>query len=185
MKRFLLCCVLPIMLTVGAPLASAQVSSKRSVDVSVTDPLGRFVTGIEQANFEVVENGARRAITAFSLPGSPISIAIISNEALPALPGLGPEDEVIQAPTVAEALRRLAASKNSRKVIMFLTTPADIQAIPAGIQAVQTNREMLPKWAVELRNQYRIEFESSTPSASVEVVLKPLTGIGPLKLHWK
>jgi hypothetical protein len=67
---------------------------------------------------------------------------------------------------------------------MFLA-PADTQAIPAGIQTVQTNREMLPKWVVELRNQYRLEFESSTPSASVEVVLKPTAGLPELKLHWK
>jgi hypothetical protein len=67
---------------------------------------------------------------------------------------------------------------------MFLA-PADTQAIPAGIQMVQTNREMQPKWVVELRNQYRIEFESSAPSASVEVVFKPTPGLPELKLHWK
>ena len=179
MKRFLFCCVL--VLTVDA---SAQVSSKRSVDVSVTDPLHRFVTGLEPANFEVVENGARRAITAFSEAGSPISIAVVSVDPLPTIPALGPQDEVIQAPTMADALRRLAASKNTRKVIVFLA-PTDTQAIPAGIQTVQTDREMLPKWAIEFRNQYRIEFESSAPSASVEVLLKQTVGLGPLKPNWK
>jgi hypothetical protein len=181
MKRISLCCVLPLVLTVGV---SAQVSSKRSVDVSVTDPLGRFVTNLEPSNFEVIENGARRAIAAFSQAGSPISIAVVSSEPLPAIPALGPQDEVIQAPSVADALRRLAASKNSRRAIMFLA-PADTQAIPFGIQSVQTDREMLPKWVIELSYQYRIEFESSAPSASVDVVLKPVTGVGPLQLHWK
>ena len=182
MKRFLFCCVL--VLTVGTSLASAQVSSKRSVDVSVTDPLHRFVTHLEPSNFEIVENGARRTITAFSEAGSPISIAVVSVEPLPAIPALGAQDEVIQAPSVADALRRLAASKNSRRAIMFLA-PADTQAIPAGIQIVQTNREMLPKWAIEFRNQYRIEFESSAPSASVELMFKPTSGLPELKLHWK
>jgi hypothetical protein len=179
MKRFLFCCVL--VLTVDA---SAQVSAKRSVDVSVTDPLHRFVTGLEPANFEVVENGARRAITAFSEAGSPISIAVVSLEPLPAIPALGAQDEVLQAPSVADAVRRLAALKNSRKVIVFLA-PTDTQSIPAGIQTVQTDPEMLPKWAIEFRNQYRIEFESSAPSASVEVVFKPNAGLPELKLHWK
>jgi hypothetical protein len=164
--------------------ASAQVSSKRSVDVSVTDALGRFVTHLEPANFEVIENGARRAITAFSEAGSPISIAVVSSEPLPAIPALGAQDEVIQAPSVAEALRRLGASKNSRKAIMFLA-PADTQAIPAGIQTVQTNRETLPKWVIELAYRYRIEFESSAPSAGVEVVLKQTVGLGSLKPNWK
>lgn len=179
MKRFSFCCVLAL-----AVDASAQVSSKRYVDVSVTDPRGRFVTNLEPSNFEVVENGTRRAVTAFSEAGSPISIAVVTDEPLPALPALGAQDEVIQASSVADALRRLASSKSSRNVIMFLA-PADTQAIPAGIQTVHLNRELLPKWAIELRHQYRIEFESSMPSASVEVVFKPSAGLPDLKLNWK
>lgn len=178
MQRFLFCCVLA--LTVDA---SAQVSSKRYVDVSVTDPLGRFVTNIEPSSFEIVENGVRRPVTAFSEGGS-LSIAVVSDQPLPTIPALGPKDELIQASSVADALQRLAGSKNLRKVIMFLA-PADTQAIPAGIQTVQADRAMLPKWAIELRHQYRLEFDSSRPSASVEVVFKPTAGLPELKLNWK
>src|SRR5258707_15825765 len=87
------CCVLPMVLTLGAARVSAQLSFKRQVNVTVTDPLNRFVTGLRQESFEVVENGVRRAITDFSA-GAPMWIAIVSEEALPALGGLGPEDEM-------------------------------------------------------------------------------------------
>src|SRR5947207_2057936 len=118
MKQSLLaCCILVVTFTGGASRVSAQVSSKRHVDVTVTDSLHRFVTGLEPANFEVVENGVRRAITDFSNAGSPISIVVVSDEPLPSLVAPGREDELILARSMPEALLRLAALKNSRKVI--------------------------------------------------------------------
>jgi hypothetical protein len=176
-------CVLPLVLTLGAARVSAQSSFKRQVNVTVTDPLNRFVTGLGQGNFEIVENGVRRAITDFSA-GAPMLIAIVSNEALPALAGLDPQDELIQARSVPEALQRLAASKNSRKVIVTLA-PMDLSAIPSGIQTLQTNPAMLAKWVIELRNQYRLEFESSAPSANVEVLLRQPANLPNLTAHWK
>jgi hypothetical protein len=91
-----------------------------------------------------------------------------------------PEDELIQTPSLSNALRQLSASKNSRKALV-VTTTTDTQAIPGGIQTLQINRANLLKAVVELRNQYRLEFESSSPSASVEVVLKPPRGLPPLQ----
>ncbi len=175
---------LPIVLTIGASRVSAQVSSKRHIDVTVTDPLHRFVTGLEQEHFELVENGARRAITDFSGVDSPISLAIVCEEPLPAIGRLGPEDELIQTRSLFNALRQLSASKNSRKALV-ITTTTDTQAIPADIQTFQTDRANVLKVVVELRNQYRLEFESSSPSASVEVVLKPPRGLPPLQPNWK
>jgi Ca-activated chloride channel homolog len=55
------------------------------VDVTVTDPFGRFVTGLNQGNFEVIENGVGRTITSFRDAGSPIAVAVISEEPLPAV----------------------------------------------------------------------------------------------------
>jgi hypothetical protein len=171
---------LPIVLIVSASRVSGQVSSKRHVEVTVTDPLHRFVTGLEQEHFELVENGIRRAITDFSGVDSPISLAIVCEEPLPAVGTLGPEDELIQTPSLSNALRQLSASKNSRKALV-VTTTTETQAIPGGIQTLQINRANLLKAVVELRNQYRLEFESSSPSASVEVVLKPPRGLPPLQ----
>jgi hypothetical protein len=177
-------CGLPLMLTVGAMRASAQASSKRRVDVTVTDPRGRFVTGLEQQSFEVVENGVRRALTDFSDVASPLSIAIVTDGPLPDVGPLGPEDELIQTPSLSNALRQLAASKNQRKVIVNLSA-ADASSVPSGIQVLQTDRANLVKAVVELHNQYRLEFESSSPSARFEVVLKPPAGLPHLELTWK
>ena len=50
----------------GVSSLIAQVVSKRSVDVTVTDPYGRTVAGLEKDHFAVTEGGVRRMITAFS-----------------------------------------------------------------------------------------------------------------------
>jgi hypothetical protein len=45
---------------------TAQVVPKPSVDVTVTDPRGRTVAGLERGNFTVAEAGVPRPIIAFS-----------------------------------------------------------------------------------------------------------------------
>jgi hypothetical protein len=185
-----------IALTMGAWYLSAQAASKRHLDVTVTDPRGRFVTGLEQQNFAVVENGAPRAITDFSGVDTPVAIALLSDGPLPDLSTLGlPSyygDEWIQATSVEDAVRQLAASKNQRKAILNLTAAAvvnitvrDKNLFPTGIQSLQTNRVNLVKAVMELHTQYHLEFESSTPSASVAVTLKPPAGLPPLELSWQ
>jgi Ca-activated chloride channel family protein len=47
------------------------------VDVTVTDPYGRLVTGLEQENFRVFEDGVEQEITRFSSEDVPISIGVI------------------------------------------------------------------------------------------------------------
>lgn len=163
---------------------TAQAPSKRYVDVTVTEPKGRTVTGLDEKNFTVVEAGVQRAITEFSEAGSPIALAIVSSESLADLGALGPEDELIQTASLSNAIRQLAASKNSRKVI-FVSSGLDSIAIPAGIQALQVNRADMVKALIKVRHQYRIQFESSMPSARAEVVLQPPTGLPPLELNWK
>ena len=83
--------------------------------MTVTDPRGRFVTGLEEKSFEVVENGVRRAITDFSDVDSPIALAIVGDGPLPDVGPLGPQDQLIQAPSASDAVRRLRDSKNQRK----------------------------------------------------------------------
>lgn len=43
-----------------------QVVSKSSVDVTVTDPYGRTVAGLEKGYFTITEGGVQRTITTFS-----------------------------------------------------------------------------------------------------------------------
>ena len=165
-------------------LLSAQVTSKRYVDVTVTDPRGRLVTGLDREHFEVVENGVRRTISGFEDGGSPISIAVVSGEALPDLGTLGPEVELIQTPSLANALRQLEASKRPRRVLMYTSATA-LPTIPPGIQTVQVDRANLVKTLFSVHNQYRLEFESPTAEARIEVVLKQPQNLPRLQVNWK
>jgi Ca-activated chloride channel family protein len=47
------------------------------VGASVTDPLGRLVTGLEQQNFRVFEDGVEQEIVRFSSEDVPVSIGVI------------------------------------------------------------------------------------------------------------
>jgi Ca-activated chloride channel homolog len=47
------------------------------VDVTVTDPYGRLVTGLEQNNFRVFEDGVEQEVVRFSSEDVPISIGVI------------------------------------------------------------------------------------------------------------
>lgn len=47
------------------------------VNISVTDPYGRLVTGLEQSNFRVFEDNVEQEIVKFSSEDVPISIGLI------------------------------------------------------------------------------------------------------------
>jgi Ca-activated chloride channel family protein len=55
-----------------------QAQSTRNLYVTVSDPLNRFVTGLEREHFEVVQNGVGLPITAIADAESPITIAVVS-----------------------------------------------------------------------------------------------------------
>jgi Ca-activated chloride channel family protein len=57
----------------GPTLATELVN----VPVTVTDPGGRFVTGLEQGNFEVYEDKVKQTVQFFSDSDQPVSIGII------------------------------------------------------------------------------------------------------------
>src|SRR5581483_5151339 len=48
-----------------------------NVPITVTDPYGRFVTGLTQANFEVYEDKVKQEIKLFSDSDAPVSIGIV------------------------------------------------------------------------------------------------------------
>ncbi|HUA87500.1 MAG TPA: hypothetical protein VMB85_26775 [Bryobacteraceae bacterium] len=56
----------PLIFVVFSLVVLAQAPTKRLVHVTVTDPLGRAVTGVGRTNFGIVENGLRRPITDFT-----------------------------------------------------------------------------------------------------------------------
>jgi len=47
------------------------------VPVTVTDPMNRLVTGLEQQDFQVYENNGQQKITSFACEDAPVSIGII------------------------------------------------------------------------------------------------------------
>ena len=47
------------------------------IPVTVTDPLGRFVTGLDKENFKISEDKADQAIRSFSSEDAPISVGVV------------------------------------------------------------------------------------------------------------
>ena len=178
--------ILLVIIALSALPLSAQVTSKRFVHVTVTDPSHRFVTGLDRQHFEILENGVRRVITDFANPDYPISLAIVNESPLTdAATQLGPEVELIQTSSMAEAIRRLSISKNAQKAVIIASTNVEKLEIPGGIRAFLTDPTNLMKSVVELRNQYMLVFESSSPSANFEIVLKQPSGLPTLTVNRK
>jgi len=176
-------CMVIVVIASSVRYLPAQTRSNRLVHVTITDPLGRFVTGIEQERFDIVENGIRRPITGFSDVDSPILLAIVSEKTV-TMGDLNPRDVLIQTPSLNDAIQQLSASKNLRKALV-VTAAIDAQAIPPGIQIVQAKPDDLFRVVVELRNEYLLQFESSDSSGAIEVVLKQPRGLPLLQATLK
>jgi VWFA-related protein len=50
-----------------------------SIPVTVTDPLNRYVTGLDKSSFRIFEDGAQQAISSLRVPDSNISVTVVSN----------------------------------------------------------------------------------------------------------
>jgi Ca-activated chloride channel family protein len=60
-----------------AESSTIQIQLMVQIHVSVTDPLHRFVTGLEKEHFKLFEDGEEQEIAQFSGTGAPVSIGII------------------------------------------------------------------------------------------------------------
>jgi Ca-activated chloride channel family protein len=47
------------------------------IPVAVTDPMNRFVTGLDKENFKLLENGVEQEITQFSSEDAPLTVGIV------------------------------------------------------------------------------------------------------------
>jgi len=62
----------------ASPTANIRVDSNLVlIPVTVTDPLNRFVTGLERENFKLFEDKKEQEISAFSSEDAPLSIGVI------------------------------------------------------------------------------------------------------------
>jgi len=161
-----------------------QAQSVRFAHVTVTDPLGRFVTGMEQERFQIIANGIYQRIIGFSDTDSPISLAIVGEKPL-AVRDLNADDLLIQTRSLSEALGRLSASNNHRKALVLTTASDTQQTVSPDIQVVQTEPDDTMRAVIELRNEYLLQFESVDNVAQLEVLLKQPRGLPPLRVNLK
>jgi len=171
-----------MLIATGLYVSAQQASANRLVHVLVTIPgNGKLLTGLTRDNFEIVENGNARPVTSFNA-SSPVSIAIVGVAPAEIARLKGPEDELIQLRSVPDAIRELAASKNMRKVLI-LTVAAEV---PEGTRVLRAaDAETLTKAMIEIHNEYLLGFSSSDPSSVVEVILRQVSGLPPLKIAKK
>src|SRR5215469_149231 len=60
------------------PRANIRVDANLAlIPVTVLDPLGRMITGLDADNFQILEDGVPQKITSFGTEDSPISIGIV------------------------------------------------------------------------------------------------------------
>ncbi len=164
-----------------APL-SAQPTANRFIHLSVTDSSHRFVTGLEQEHFQIMQNGVRRTITSFSGVDTPMTIAVVTDVPIAGL-AVDAQDQLVQTPSVADAIRQLAASKHSRKALITVNPSAlaeGSQSIPGGILAMSVGQPAAAKAVVEVRNQYWFGFVTDRPG-DAEVIVKEPIGLPVLK----
>jgi len=170
----------------GLYVSAQQASANRLVHVVVTiSASGKLLTGLEQRNFEIVENGSARPITYFN-PNSPVSVAIVGVAPANVATLKGPEDELILTPSLPDAVRELAASKNARKALNVTAEATNTQGVPDGIRVVRAaDEETLTRTMIEIHNEYELGFSSSNPSSVVDVTLKEVKALPPLSVTTK
>lgn len=181
-----LTCTLAVTLTIGQLHVAAQHASptRSFIPVTVADRYHRVVTGLDKDSFVILENGSPRVVTYISNVDSPMAIAIVSESAYPSDDILKPEDDLIRASSLSDAVRQLIASRYQRQAII-VTAALDLRGVPAGIQVVQADAANLVKAIGELRRQYVLGFQRSDPAGLVEVRLNQPRNLPTLEAVWK
>ena len=180
-------CALPVVLTLIPARLSGQISSTQLLHVTVTDQFGRHIVGLEQDNFEVLENGVLCSVANFAVAGSPMMLVIVSETPVRGIGTLiRPEDDLIQTRSIPDAVRQLSASTKPRKVIVATIT-SGTKAIPDGIQVLRTTPSSVFNAVDKLVGlpQYLLWIDSSISPASVKVVLNPPPDLPPLRVKWE
>src|SRR5689334_750263 len=64
----------------GAPLPKSNIrvdSTLVLIPVTVTDPMNRFVTGLEKENFKLLEDKVEQEVSQFSSEDAPLSVGVV------------------------------------------------------------------------------------------------------------
>ncbi len=131
--------------------AVSQTTQPVTLFVTVTDPTGRLVTGLESRHFAVFENEVRQTITAFDSEDLPVSLGVALNVA-----GGGPE----QVNGLRDAVQALARPGSE----LFLTNNAALpDAVALALGELAQRRQ--PKRAVLILSDGRVQTSDATFAA--------------------
>jgi GWxTD domain-containing protein len=141
---------------------------------TVTDALNRYIAGLTQEHFDVLENGFSKSLVYFEGPGSPMAIAVcagsdVTNISSQPVPGL------VQVRSIEDAVRHVSSQRAARKVIINAdgcSVPASSTVIPRGIFTVKAESAMVSKTIVEITNQYVGGYISDAPGVNAEVTIR-------------
>ena len=182
----LLGCLAVLAAIASAPDLSAQsTAANRFLYLSVSDPLNRFVTGLDKDQFVIVGGGILHPVTSFSDTETPMSIAIISEAGIDETSMRGllrSGDTLTVSRTLAEAVEHLSISNHVRKVLIIVKGTGG-GSIPGGIFALNADASSLMKTVAEVRNQYVVGIFLVLRPGRLEVGVQSPLGLPELKAN--
>jgi hypothetical protein len=152
------------------PRVSPPANPQLRISVTVTEPAGRYVTGLTSSNFRIFENGEERPVEAF-YDNSPVSLAVVVNEDSDAVEALvprltllhqelKPEDEMFIV-YARGAQPELASSVEELLAITRKVAAGSSRNRPLGLDAVYLAADRLRT----SRNSRRVLWAISTSTA--------------------
>jgi hypothetical protein len=156
----------------------AQQPATRFVHVAVTDPMNRFVAGLNRTHFVVRENGVQRNIATIGTPKDSIAIAVVADGDLNIATDQGMR--FYTAKSVREALRMIADDAATRKALI-VTTAEMYGGVPGNVFVQNVNRELIEKAVVEAVSRYVLGFTSADTATTAAVEINQPAGLPPLK----
>lgn len=108
------------------------------VDVTVTDPYGRIVTGLDKSNFQIYDDKVRQSILSFNNTDAPISVGIIFDTSG------SMSDKIQKSKEAALQFFQTANPQDEFMVISFASSPRLISGFTSNYQLLQ-NRLLFVK----------------------------------------
>lgn len=161
----------------------AQQPATRFLHVAVTDPMNRFVTGLERNHFSVREGDAQRPVSFLATPDTSIALAVVADGDV----RIGTADRgpirVFVARSVAEALRLVTSDPSTRKALV-ITTDDPQDGVPANVFVQRVNRHLAEKAVIEAINRYVVGFASANTVSTATIELNQPTTLPTLKASY-